>query len=171
VPAKKPAYLRPTPIEDRDSEGPRGAGAPDLVNPMDKFIGYKIRRLKHAIISELNDILREFELRIMDFAILCIVDANAGLHQNVIARMLGAEPPAVVLALDRLETAGYLIRRHGEDRRLRTLHLTASGKQLQRKALAKVEEQERRIAHAARKDLPRLLSALDNLMRNYDLLH
>jgi DNA-binding MarR family transcriptional regulator len=154
---------------DAAERNPDSVGA-RVVNPMDRYVGYKIRRLKHAIINELNDILRPFDLRIMDFAILCIVDANPGLYQNEIARLLGAEPPAVVLALDRLEKAGYLVRRLGDsDRRLRTLHLTPSGKQLQKKVAAKVEEQERNIKQAVRGDLPVFVSALDDLMRHYGL--
>jgi DNA-binding MarR family transcriptional regulator len=143
-----------------------------LINPMDRFVGYKIRRLKHAIINELNDILRAYELRTMDFAILCIVDSNPGLYQNEITRLLGAEPPAVVLSLDRLEKAGYLVRRLGDsDRRLRTLHLTAPGKQLQKKVNAKVEQQEREIKQAVRGSLPEFVSALDDLMRHYGIHH
>ncbi len=85
-------------------------GARDLVNPMDRFVGYKIRRIKHAIISELNDILSGFELRIMDFAVLSIIETNPRIYQNEITRLVGAEPPALVLSLDRLEKAGYLYR-------------------------------------------------------------
>lgn len=174
MPERRPAGRKRTatverPAEDRSRM--QQTSGEDLVNPMDQFVGYKIRRLKHAIISELNDILRIFELRIMDFAILCIVDTNPGLYQNGIARLLGAEPPAVVLALDRLEQAGYLVRRLSDsDRRLRTLHLTPSGKQLHKKVLAKVEQQEQNIKQAVRGNLPDFVAALDDLMRNYGLL-
>lgn len=142
----------------------------ELIDPMDEFVGYKIRRVNHAIIGELNEILREFDLRIMDFAILCIVDANPDLYQNSIARLLGAEPPAVVLALDRLEAAGHLARQlDPKDRRVRSLRLTASGKQMHKRALNKVEMQERRIKHAMRATSNEVVTALDNLMRNYGL--
>jgi DNA-binding MarR family transcriptional regulator len=142
----------------------------DLVNPMDRFVGYKIRRLKHSIISELNEILGAFDIRIMDFAILCIVDANPGLYQNGITRLLGAEPPAVVLALDRLEKAGNLTRQAStDDRRLRTLHLTSAGKRLLKKVTMKVDQQEARLKQAAGRNLPALVSALDDLMAVYGL--
>jgi DNA-binding MarR family transcriptional regulator len=137
---------------------------------MDRFVGYKIRRLKHSIISELNEILSAFDIRIMDFAILCIVDANPGLYQNGITRLLGAEPPAVVLALDRLERAGNLTRQAStEDRRLRTLHLTSVGKKLLKKVTMKVDQQEARLKQAAGRNLPALVSALDDLMAVYGL--
>jgi len=142
----------------------------DLVNPMDRFVGYKIRRLKHSIINELNEILRAFDIRIMDFAILCIVDANPGLYQNGITKLLGAEPPAVVLALDRLEKGGSLTRQASmDDRRLRTLRLTTAGKKLLKKVMARVDQQETRLKQAAGRNLPAFISALDKLMTAYGL--
>jgi DNA-binding MarR family transcriptional regulator len=141
-----------------------------LVNPMKRFVGYKIRRLKHSIINELNEILRAFDVRVLDFAILCIVEANPGLYQNGITRLLGAEPPAVVLSLDRLERAGNLTRQAGRgDRRLRTLRLTAAGKKLLKKVTARVDEQEEWLKQAAGCNLSALDSALDDLMRLFGM--
>lgn len=142
----------------------------DLVNPMDRFVGYKIRRIKHAIISELNGILSEFDLRIMDFAVLSIIEINPGIFQNEITRLVGAEPPALVLSLDRLEKANYLLRQYSpSDRRLRTLHLTSEGRKLIKKVTAKVERQERGIQNAVRGDLAQFVASLDDLMLFYGI--
>jgi DNA-binding MarR family transcriptional regulator len=150
--------------------GRDGPGTQNLVNPMDRFVGYKIRRIKHAIISELNDILGVFNLRIMDFAVLSIIETNPGIFQNEITRLVGAEPPALVLSLDRLEKANYLLRQlNPDDRRLRTLHLTPEGKKLIKKVTAKVEQQERRIKGAIRDDLSRFVAGLDDLMQIYGI--
>jgi MarR family transcriptional regulator for hemolysin len=106
----------------------------------------------------------------MDFAILNIVDANPGLIQNGITKLLGAEPPAVVLSLDRLEGGKYLTRQtSADDRRLRTLHLTASGRRLLKAINAKVDQQEQRIKRPIGADLPGFVRALDNLMDTYGL--
>jgi DNA-binding MarR family transcriptional regulator len=149
---------------------PVRSSTPDIVNPMDRFVGYKIRRIKHAIISELNDILSGFDLRIMDFAVLSIIETNPGIFQNEITRLVGAEPPALVLSLDRLEKVGYLLRQLSPaDRRLRTLHLTAEGKKLIKKVTAKVEQQERRIKQAIRRDLSGFVAGLDDLMHIYGI--
>lgn len=146
------------------------AGPRDLINPMDRFVGYKIRRIKHAVISELNTILSEFELRIMDFAVLSIVETNPGILQNEITHLVGAEPPALVLSLDRLEKANYLYRQFSpSDRRLRTLHLTPDGRKLIKKVTAKVERQERGIQNAVRGDLAQFVANLDDLMRFYGI--
>lgn len=151
---------------DRDAR----PGASDLVNPMDRFVGYKIRRIKHAIINELNHILSDFDLRIMDFAVLSIVETNPGIFQNEITRLVGAEPPALVLSLDRLERANYLLRQLSPaDRRLRTLHLTPDGKKLIKKVTTKVEQQERRIKQAVRGSLSQFVAGLDDLMRVYGI--
>lgn len=142
----------------------------DLVNPMDRFVGYRIRRIKHAIISELNGILSEFDLRIMDFAVLSIVETNPGIFQNEITRLVRAEPPALVLSLDRLEKANYLFRQFSPtDRRLRTLHLTTDGRKLIKKVTAKVERQERGITNAVRGDLAQFVAGLDDLMLFYGI--
>jgi DNA-binding MarR family transcriptional regulator len=147
-----------------------GPGTQNLVNPMDRFVGYKIRRIKHAIISELNDILGGFDLRIMDFAVLSIIETNPGIFQNEITRLVGTEPPALVLSLDRLEKANYLLRQLSPiDRRLRTLHLTPEGKKLIKKVTAKVEQQERRIKGAIRGDLSRFVAGLNDLMHLYGI--
>lgn len=148
-------------------ESPR---ARELVNPMDRFVGYKIRRIKHAIISELNEILSAFELRIMDFAVLSIIEVNPGIYQNEITRLVGAEPPALVLSLDRLEKANYLYRQlDPADRRLRTLHLTPEGRKLIKKVTTKVEQQERRIKQAISGDLSQFVAGLDDLMCIYSI--
>jgi DNA-binding MarR family transcriptional regulator len=142
----------------------------DLINPMDRFVGYKIRRLQLVIISELNEILRSFELRVMDFAVLSVVGANPGLYQNGITQLLGAEPPAVVLSLDRLEEGLYLNRRASrKDRRLRTLHLTPAGRKLLQKVTASVEQQEDRMKRAMGPAAPEVVEGLNQLMRAYGL--
>lgn len=149
---------------------PRKSAVTGLVNPMERFVGYKIRRLQLVIINELNEILRVFKLRVMDFAILNVVDANPGLYQNGITQLLGAEPPAVVLSLDRLQEAKLLVRRaSGEDRRLRTLHLTPSGRKLLQEVNSKVDQQELRMKQAVGDAFPEVVAGLGRLMRAYGL--
>ncbi len=143
----------------------------DPVNPMNCFVGYKIRRLQHAIIGELRDILASFALRIMDFAILRIVEANPGLAQNAVAKLLGAEPPAVVLSLDRLQAMKYIQRKQSpDDRRLRMLHLTAAGTKLLKRAMTEVEHQEQRMKRSVRGDYSKMVACLDDMLLAYGVL-
>ncbi|PZQ18839.1 MAG: MarR family transcriptional regulator [Ancylobacter novellus] len=54
-----------------------------------------------------------------------------GARQNDLARSLGVEGPTLVRALDRLAAAGLVERREDPtDRRAKTLHLTAAGRDL-----------------------------------------
>jgi DNA-binding MarR family transcriptional regulator len=136
------------------------------------FIGYKIKRLQHAIMTELETILRPYNLRPMDFAILNIVGANPGIHQGGVAGLLGAEPPAVVLASDRLESADLLARYSDPtDRRLRALYLTQNGSKLLPLVLKDVNAQERKFQSAIpTSHLANFDSALDRLLRTYSIL-
>jgi DNA-binding MarR family transcriptional regulator len=148
------------------------ADAGEIRNPMNEFVGYKIKRLQHAIMGELEEILRPYKLRAMDFAILTIVEANPGVHQGGVASLLGAEPPAVVLASDRLEGAG-LIARHADpnDRRLRTLYLTPAGAKLLPLVVKDVDVQERKLRTAIQaRQVAEFEGGLDRLMRAYGIL-
>ena len=143
----------------------------DPINPMNCFVGYKIRRLQHAIISELRHILASFTLRIMDFAILRIVEANPGLAQNGVAKLLGAEAPAVVLSLDRLQAMKYIQRTQSpNDRRLRMLHLTAAGAKILKRAMVEVEHQEQRMKRSVRGDYSKMVTCLDDMLYAYGVL-
>jgi DNA-binding MarR family transcriptional regulator len=144
----------------------------EIQNPMNEFIGYKIKRLQHAIMTELEAILRPYNLRPMDFAILNIVAANPGIHQGGVAGLLGAEPPAVVLASDRLEAAD-LIARYSDpkDRRLRALYLTQNGTKLLPLVIKDVNAQERKLQSAIPSShLANFEGALDRLLRTYSIL-
>jgi DNA-binding MarR family transcriptional regulator len=144
----------------------------EVRDPMNDFIGYKVKRLQHAIMSELEAILRPYNLRAMDFAILNIVSANPGIHQGGVAALLGAEPPAVVLASDRLESADLLARYSDpKDRRLRALHLTPNGAKLLPLVVKDVNAQERKLQSAIQNNQrANFEGALDRLLRAYSIL-
>jgi hypothetical protein len=77
---KSIAEQKASPPEEPRPPAERGRGRSavvnELVNPMQRFLGYKIRRVEHVVITELNDILGALDLLIMDFAILSIVDRD-----------------------------------------------------------------------------------------------
>jgi DNA-binding MarR family transcriptional regulator len=108
----------------------------------------------------------------MDFAILNIVATNPGIHQGGVAGLLGAEPPAVVLASDRLEAAD-LIARYSDpkDRRLRALYLTQNGTKLLPLVIKDVNAQERKFQSAIPSShFANFEGALDRLLRTYSIL-
>ena len=66
-------------------------------------------------------------------AILALVDAHPGLSNGPIAGMLGAAPPVITRAADKLVDMGLLLRmQDDEDRRKVCLTVTTAGKRLLR---------------------------------------
>jgi DNA-binding MarR family transcriptional regulator len=160
------------PAREQASENADAPAIGGLKNPMNEVITYKIKRLQHALMTELDDILRRYKLRPMDCAILSIVSANPGVHQGGVANLLGMEPPAVVLASDRLEAAGLLARHFDpNDRRMRALYLTPAGTKLLPLVMRDVNVQERKIKAAIQSThLGEFNNALDRLMRAYFII-
>lgn len=82
-----------------------------------------------------------------------------------IAEGIGVEGPTVVRAVQRMETAGLVIRnKHPTDGRLVAVHLTATGARL-RSVLPRVlrEVEEKALSNFSRADRARLLALLERL--------
>jgi DNA-binding MarR family transcriptional regulator len=148
------------------------AALDELRFPMNDFIGYKIKRLSHVIMGEVDEIMRRFELRVLDFGVLHVVNANSGINQSGVASMLGVEPPAVVLASDRLEARGLISRNlDPNDRRVRTLALTRAGEKLLPRIVEELDIQDRKIRSAIQtKNVDSVEAALDRLMKEYRIM-
>src|SRR5258708_6315878 len=72
--------------------------------------------------------------------------------------------------MERFKEAKLLVRRaSGEDRRLRTLHLTPSGRKLLQEVNTKVDQQELRMKQAVGDAFPEVVAGLGRLMRAYGL--
>jgi MarR family transcriptional regulator for hemolysin len=97
--------------------------------------------------------------------VIMIARRGDGVRQGVLAEALGVEGPSLVRVLDHLGAAGLIERREDpHDRRTRTLHLTAAGRDL----LAQVEDviiELRRdlFKDVAPKDLEACLRVFDSL--------
>jgi DNA-binding MarR family transcriptional regulator len=146
--------------------------ADDLRFPMHDFIGYKIKRLSHEIMGEVDEIMRRYQLRVLDFGVLHVVNANPGIYQSGVASMLGVEPPAVVLASDRLESRGLISRKFDpNDRRVRALVITRAGEKLLPRIVEDLNEQDRKLRCTIQaKNLDTVESALDRLMKEYRIM-
>src|SRR4029077_20953676 len=91
----------------------------------------------------------ELEMCGSDFAVLEALLHKGPLPVNEIGKKVLLTSGSITVAVDRLETKGFVERRaHGTDRRTRVVHLTRSGRKLITRAYAD---------HAA--DLERLVSA------------
>ena len=74
--------------------------------------------------------LRPLGLSRATWMLLAFVRKLDGPNQTQLADRLGLEGASVVRLVDRLEREGYVERRPGADRRVRTIHTTAKGEAL-----------------------------------------
>lgn len=74
--------------------------------------------------------LRPLGLSRATWMLLAFVRKLDGPNQTQLAERLGLEGASVVRLVDRLEREGYVERRAGADRRVRTIHTTAKGEAL-----------------------------------------
>jgi len=109
--------------------------------------GYMLRRAQFAAF---NDFLRFFDdlgIRPVQYAVLNVIDRNAGLKQSQVSEALGIKRANLVAILDALERRG-LARREAvaTDRRSYALRLTDKGAALMKELRARSEAHEKRLA-------------------------
>jgi len=103
----------------------------------------------NAVQSFAGESISELEMCASDFAVLEALLHKGPLPVNEIGKKVLLTSGSITVAVDRLETKGFVERRaHGTDRRTRVVHLTKSGRKLITRAYAD---------HAA--DMERLVSA------------
>src|SRR5712691_11409595 len=99
------------------------------------------------------------------FGVMLLIDARPGLTQHELGGAAAIDPSSMVGVLDELEERGLAERRsHPDDRRKRTVHLTAKGKRVLEQAREQAERAGREhfepLTAAERKELGRLLRKL-----------
>lgn len=109
--------------------------------------GYMLRRAQFAAF---NDFLRFFEdisIRPVQYAVMTVIDRNAGLKQSQVSEALGIKRANLVAILDALERRG-LARREAvaSDRRSHALRLTDKGAALMREMRQRSQEHEKRLS-------------------------
>lgn len=110
---------------------------------LSRLIGYNLKRTFNGIYVDLSDVLRPLGLRMITFTILTMLKENPGVRLSNLALAIDMEKPNMVSLIDEL-AAQLLVTRSADpvDRRARQLHLTAAGRELQRKAYDRVCEHE-----------------------------
>jgi MarR family transcriptional regulator, transcriptional regulator for hemolysin len=78
----------------------------------------------HAWRTELGRRVRPLGLSRATWMLLALASRYDGLNQTELADRLGLEGASVVRLIDQLERDGLVQRRTGEDRRIRTVHVT-----------------------------------------------
>lgn len=114
-------------------------------NPLDRLIGYQIRRASVAMMARLVRDLSELGLTPTEASVLLLVEANPGITQSEVGRVLNvkrANMAPLTAALDRRS----LVQRRPVDGRSHGLELTPSGAALAAEALRSMETHDASIA-------------------------
>lgn len=111
------------------------------------LIGFHLRLAQIAVFRDFAATLGALDLTPGVFAVLVLIEANAGLKQTELANAVGLDRSSMVPVIDNLERRG-LVRRLAvaSDRRANALRLTTAGTALLRKAKRLVASHEARLA-------------------------
>ncbi|WP_457354407.1 MarR family winged helix-turn-helix transcriptional regulator [Sphingomonas sp. UYP23] len=126
------AEIAPEPTEDSVSLG-----------VLSDLIGYRLRRASAVMASDFARALEGTGIRQVLFGILSIVDANPGINQGTVGRMLGIQRANMVAPVNEMAERGWIDRQTDpSDRRAFILSLTAAGKTMFAGALAQIRAHE-----------------------------
>jgi DNA-binding MarR family transcriptional regulator len=114
------------------------------LGPLEKSIGYALRRAQVAVFADFMSHIGAAGLRPAQFSVLLVVRETPGLKQSVVADRLGIQRTNFVAMVDDLQRRGWLDRRPA-DRRSYALHLTPAGEDKVLEAHAMHVAMERRI--------------------------
>ncbi|TLS37185.1 MarR family winged helix-turn-helix transcriptional regulator [Pseudalkalibacillus caeni] len=103
---------------------------------------HQIARLSSKVA---NDCLKEYGLYHAQWSILYCLMKNGQMIQTDIWRYLNVEAPTVTRTLTRLEESGWVVRKHGRDKRERLVELTDKAKELLPEIEKNVQRAEKRL--------------------------
>ena len=135
----------------------------DLENPLEKRLGYQLRRASSAMMTDLAGRLEPLSLRIVEASVLVLIKANPAITQTEIGRNLGIQRANMVPLTAGLMERG-LVNRQAADGRSHALTLTAAGRSLTTKVDGVMQAHEESflagLSAADRGRLARLLTAI-----------
>lgn len=110
------------------------------------LIGYHMRRASAVMAADFARALEGTGIRQVLFGILSIVDANPGINQGTVGRMLGIQRANMVAPVNELAERGWIDRQvDPADRRAFILALTEAGQAMFRQALARIHAHEAKV--------------------------
>jgi len=165
---------RPRRAADKDEAAGDGAPRSDPAaidyGPLDRRIGYLLRRAQIAVFKDFFAAFESHDLRPGQYSILTVIESNPGLKQGEVGEALGIKRANFVAMIDELERR-KLVRRDPTpgDRRSYALMLTAKGASLMPELHAISERHEQKIVDAIGPETYRNLSApLKTIARLFD---
>ena len=111
------------------------------------LVGFHLRQAQIAVFRDFAATMGALDISPGLFAVLVLIDGNAGLKQSELAKAVHLDRSTVVSVVDNLERRG-LVARHAaaNDRRSNALRLTANGATLLKKLKRRVADHEKRLA-------------------------
>jgi DNA-binding MarR family transcriptional regulator len=108
-----------------------------------ELIGYHMRRASAVMAGDFARALEGTGIRQVLFGILSIVDANPGINQGTVGRMLGIQRANMVAPVNEMAERGWIDRQvDSSDRRAFILSLTEAGHAMFLRALARIRAHE-----------------------------
>src|ERR1700756_4418227 len=106
---------------------------PMAIDPLKDFPGYALRRASVATMQRLAGGLQALDLRPSEASTLLVIEANAGITQSEVGRLLDIAGANMAPLMRRLEERD-LIERNPVDGRSQALYLSAAGRAVSAKA-------------------------------------
>lgn len=134
----------------------------DTEGQLGRRVGYQMKRAQHALRLEMDGVLRGVGLTTPQYAVLSVLEEEAGLSGAALARRCFVTPQTMNQILVNLQGSGTVERRpHPEHGRVLSAYLTPKGEELVALAHGKVGAiEERMLAGLDREERSRLLEAL-----------
>ena len=114
---------------------------------LESLLGYNARRAALAVIGVFLQRMAPFGLRPVDFSVLTLIAHNPGITSRQLCAALDILPPNLVGMIKSLDQRGLIERRaHPTDRRAQGLHLSSTGRKMQKEAQATATQLESDVA-------------------------
>lgn len=110
-------------------------------NPLEDLLGYQLRRATGEVFGRVRTIMASFNLTHTASSFLMLVEANPGITQSTIGKILSIKRANIAPLTSEMEDRG-LIRREAVDGRSQGLYLTPAGETLVKQVRKKVVDQE-----------------------------
>jgi len=125
------------------NESPDEAREAPLNNPLERLLGYQLRRASQMMLDDLVTALQDLELRPTNASVLLLIASNPGVTQSRIGQALAIERANMAPMTAKLIERG-LIRRSRADGRSHGLHLTEQGTKVAATVRRRIAEHEER---------------------------
>lgn len=134
---------------------------------LESLMGYNLRRASLALVSVFMKGMAQYELKIVEFSVLSLVESNPGITSRQLCKELDLLPPNMAVMIDSLVQRSYVQRRpHPSDGRATGIYLTAEAQELMTRAQPQLKaDEEHAIAHLSEGEQKLLLELLRKLYR------